>query len=46
MTRKQFDRPELSTPWERFTRNAVVRISAVIALAAGSVALAGFALTR
>ena len=46
MPQKPFDRPELSTPWQRFTHNIFVRISAALALTAGSVALAGVALTR
>ncbi|TIH35554.1 hypothetical protein [Subtercola vilae] len=44
--RGQFYRPELSTPWQRFTHNLAVRVAAVVLVAGGTAALVVAAVTR
>ncbi|UFS60203.1 hypothetical protein [Subtercola endophyticus] len=46
MASKPFERPELTTPWRRFSGNLAVRISLVLVLLAATSVLAIVALSR
>ncbi|RFA11431.1 hypothetical protein B7R21_13335 [Subtercola boreus] len=35
-SRPDFSRPELTTPWQKFTRNTAVRVIAALALVGGT----------
>ncbi|WP_368497579.1 hypothetical protein [Herbiconiux sp. A18JL235] len=44
--RGQFHRPELQTPWERFSRNRIVQVAAGTLLVGGTATLVALALTQ